>query len=99
MMPFSLKVSALSMSAFFLRLVYARTTFKPVLFSCQCLYRVNVHLVHTQNFAKNNISYSVIRTRTCMYQRVRNVSFLENPTYTLNDSLPGCQGSCSEQAQ
>ena len=31
-----------------------------------------------QIFRKTNISYPLIRTRTCAYQGVRNVSFLEN---------------------
>ena len=36
-----------------------------------------IHLVHMQNFPKN-FSYLLIRTRTCSYQGVRNVSFSEN---------------------
>ena len=35
-------------------------------------------------FWKTNISNSVIRTRTCAYQGVRNVSFPENFVYVLN---------------
>ena len=31
-----------------------------------------------QIFAKSNISYSMIRTRTCVYQGIRNVRFSEN---------------------
>ena len=31
-----------------------------------------------QTFRKTNISYSLMRTRTCKYQRVRNVCFSEN---------------------
>ena len=31
-----------------------------------------------QIFAKTNISYSMIRTRTCVYQGIRNVRFSEN---------------------
>ena len=30
-----------------------------------------------QNFRKTNFSYPMIRTRTCAYQEVRNVCFLE----------------------
>ena len=30
-----------------------------------------------QNFRKTNISYPLIRTRTCVYQEVRNVCFTE----------------------
>ena len=35
-------------------------------------------------FRKTNISYPLIRTRTCAYQGVRNVSFSENFAYVLN---------------
>ena len=35
-------------------------------------------------FRKTNISNPLIRTRTCAYQDVRNVSFSENFTYVLN---------------
>ena len=35
-------------------------------------------------FRKTNISYPLIRTRTCAYQWVRNVSFSENLAYVLN---------------
>ena len=35
-------------------------------------------------FPKTNISNPLIRTRTCAYQKVRNVSFSENFTYVLN---------------
>ena len=35
-------------------------------------------------FRKTNISYPLIRTRTCEYQGVRNVSFSENFAYLLN---------------
>ena len=34
-----------------------------------------IHLVRTQNFPKNIISYPLIRTRKCVHQWVRNVSF------------------------
>ena len=33
------------------------------------------HLVHPKNFPKTNISYPLIQTRTCAYQRVGNVGF------------------------
>ena len=36
-------------------------------------------------FRKTNISYPLIRTRTCAYQGVRNVSFLESFAYVLNE--------------
>ena len=35
-------------------------------------------------FQKTNISEPLIRTRTCAYQGVRNVSFSENFAYVLN---------------
>ena len=38
-------------------------------------------------FRKTNISNPLIRTRTCAYQGVRNVSFLENFAYVLNGWL------------
>ena len=44
-----------------------------------------IHLVRTQNFRKANISYTLIRTRTCVYQGVRNVSFSECFAYVLNE--------------
>ena len=45
-----------------------------------------IHFVRLQNFQKTNISYSLIRNkRTCAYQGVRNVSFLENFAYVLNE--------------
>ena len=34
---------------------------------------------------KTNVSYPLIRTRTCAYQGVRNVSFSENFAYVLNE--------------
>ena len=43
-----------------------------------------IHLVRSQNFPKNWISYHLIRTRTCAYQAVRNDSFLENFADVLN---------------
>ena len=36
-------------------------------------------------FQEKNISYSLMRTRTCAYQEVRNASFSENIAYVLND--------------
>ena len=36
-------------------------------------------------FRKTNISYSLIRTRSCVYQEVRNVSFSENFAHVLNE--------------
>ena len=35
-------------------------------------------------FRKTNISYSLIRTRSCAYQGVRNISFSKNFAYVLN---------------
>ena len=43
------------------------------------------HLELSQNYPKTNISYPLIRTRTCAYQRVRNVSFSENFGNVLNE--------------
>ena len=43
------------------------------------------HLVCTKFFQKTNISYLLIRTRTCAYQGVKNVSFLEKFSYVLNE--------------
>ena len=40
-----------------------------------------IHFVHMQNFPKANISYFLMRTHTCVYQGVRNVSFLETFAY------------------
>ena len=42
-----------------------------------------IHLVRTQNFPETNTSHHLIRTRTCTYQGVRNVSFLETFAYAL----------------
>ena len=39
-------------------------------------------------FQKTNISNPLIRTRTCVYQEVRNVSFSENFAYGLNEWPP-----------
>ena len=47
-----------------------------------------IHLVRTQHFSKTNISYPLIRTRTCAYHWVRNVSFWKNFPYVLNGWLP-----------
>ena len=37
-----------------------------------------IHLVRSQNFPKTYTPYPLIRTRTCAYQGVRNISFSEN---------------------
>ena len=39
-------------------------------------------------FRKTNICNALIRTRTCAYQGVRNISFSENFAYVLNGSPP-----------
>ena len=44
-----------------------------------------IHLVRAQNFSKTNIFYSLIRTRTCAYQGIRNISFLGDLAYVLNE--------------
>ena len=44
-----------------------------------------IHLVRSKTFRKTKISYPIIRTPMCMYQRVRNVSFSENFAYVLNE--------------
>ena len=36
-------------------------------------------------FRRSNISYSLMCTRTCAYQGVRNVNFLEHFAYVLNE--------------
>ena len=36
-------------------------------------------------FRKSNISYPLVRTRTCAYQRVRNVSFSESFANVINE--------------
>ena len=41
-------------------------------------------------FRKTNISNPLIRTHTCAYQGIRNVSFLENFAYVLN-GWPPCE--------
>ena len=40
--------------------------------------------IHGCFFRKFNISYPLIRTRTCAYQGVRNISFSENFAYIIN---------------
>ena len=40
-----------------------------------------IHKIHRKTY----ISHPLIRTRTCAYQRVRNVSFSENCAYVLNE--------------
>ena len=47
-----------------------------------------VYLVHKRIFPKINISYPLIRTRTCAYQGVKNFSFLEKCAYVLNKWFP-----------
>ena len=42
-------------------------------------------MVRTQYFPKTNVSYPLIRTHTCAYQGVENVSFSENFAYVLNE--------------
>ena len=42
-----------------------------------------IHLVRTQNFPETNTSHHLIRTRTCTFQGVRNVTFLETFAYAL----------------
>ena len=44
-----------------------------------------IHLVRAQNFSKTNISYSLISTRTCAYKGIRNISFLGDFAYVLNE--------------
>ena len=44
-----------------------------------------IHLVRTQIFQKTNISDPLIRTLTCAYQGVRNISFSENVAYVLDE--------------
>ena len=49
-----------------------------------------IYLVRSQKFRETNISNSLIHTRTCKYQGVRLVSFLENLANALNEwSLVG----------
>ena len=43
-----------------------------------------IHLVRMQNFPEDYISYPLIRTRTCAYQGVRNVSSPENFVHALD---------------
>ena len=49
------------------------------------LFLVKPFLPKTQNFPKTNISYLLIRTRTCEYQGVRNVSFSEHCACVINE--------------
>ena len=48
------------------------------------MYLGTFHLVPTQIFRETNISYRLIRTGTSAYQGIRNVSFLENFAYVIN---------------
>ena len=50
-----------------------------------------IHLVLTQNFPKNWHFLPPIRTRTCAYQGIRNVSFSENFAYVLNGCIYGAK--------
>ena len=43
-----------------------------------------IRLVHTQNFRKNQNFLPLIRTRTCMYEGIRKVSFSEDFAYVFN---------------
>ena len=43
-----------------------------------------IYLVRTQKYLQTNISYPLIRTRTCAYQEERDVSISENFGYVLN---------------
>ena len=45
----------------------------------------NIHLVHRQNFPKNNISYSLTITGTCAYEGVRNGYFSSEYAYVPNE--------------
>ena len=47
------------------------------------------HLVRTQTFTKNHISYLLLRKRPCQYQGVRNVFFPETFVYVLICHLLG----------
>ena len=42
-------------------------------------------------FLKTNIAYLLIRTHTCAYQGVKNVSFLGNVVYVLSEWLLALQ--------
>ena len=44
-----------------------------------------IHWASSQNFLKNSYSYPLIRTRTCTYQSVRNISFSENFANVLDE--------------
>ena len=44
----------------------------------------SIYLLRSKNFVKINISYSLRRRRSCVYQGVRNVSFSENFANVLN---------------
>ena len=43
-----------------------------------------IYLVRTQKYLQTNISYPLIRTRTCAYQEERDVIISENFGYVLN---------------
>ena len=44
-----------------------------------------IHLVSAQIFLETNTSYTLIRTRTCAYQGLRNISFSENFAHVLSE--------------
>ena len=44
-----------------------------------------IQLVRSKIFRKTNISYPLIRIRTCAYQGIRNVSFSKNFENVLNE--------------
>ena len=50
----------------------------------------NFDLVRTQIFRRTNISYPLMRTLTCAYQGVRNISFSKNFACVLNEWSLGC---------
>ena len=43
-----------------------------------------IHLVRSQYFRETNISYFLISTRTCVFQMVKNDSFMVNIAFVLN---------------
>ena len=60
--------------------------------------------VFSKFFWKANISYPLIRTRTCTYQGVRNVSFSQNFAYllsiwSLKEQWPNLTGRDSKQSK
>ena len=49
-------------------------------------------------FRKTNISYPLIRTLTCAYQRTRNISFPEHFAQVLNQSFPTRNGDLTRNS-